>query len=335
MKKILITGVAGLVGSRLAEYLVNNKTEIEITGIDDLSGGLKENIPKGINFRQLDINDELEIDKLFNDYQFDIVYHFAAYAAEGLSPFIRRFNYHNNIIGSATIINACIKYNVSRIIFASSIAVYGNGTPPFTEDTPINPIDPYGVAKAAVEMDLKIAYEQHGLDYSIVRMRNIYGKNQNIFDPYRNFIGIAIYKSLVGDPITIYGDGLQLRNFSEMTDSLEPLWEIGISKKTSTEIINLGGIKKYSVLETAKIVQELSGAKIVHLPERHEVKNAYCSNEKSVQLLNFEHKTDLYDGVKNMYEWAKTLPLQDRFIWKKYELEKGMYDFWKRDNLTK
>jgi UDP-glucose 4-epimerase len=332
--KVLITGCAGLIGSRLAEYILKNKPGVTVIGVDDLSGGYAENVPEGVIFYRYDIANKPEsIDRIFETNEIDIVYHFAAYAAECVSPFIRRFNYINNLVGTASIINASIKYGVKRLVFTSSMAVYGDSTPPFNEDMVRNPVDPYGVAKAAAERDIEIAGEQHGLDWCIIRPHNVYGRNQNIWDSYRNFGGIAIYKGLVGDPITVYGDGLQTRAFSEMTDSLEPLWIAGVDAKASRQIINLGGIKETTILEVAEIVKELSGVNIIHLPPRHEVRHAYPTYQKSVEILGFEHKTDIYEGIKNMWEWAKTQPKRERFIWKEYELEKGLYEYWKPEAL--
>lgn len=333
IKSILITGVAGLLGSRLAEYIVNDMPHITVVGVDNLSGGYRSNVHEKVIFRQVDIGDTESMEYLFNKHKFDIVYHFGAYAAEALSPFIRKFNYINNLVATANVVNLCIKYNIGRLVFTSSMAVYGHGILPFNESAPRNPIDPYGVAKSACEMDIEIAGDQHGLDYCIIRPHNVYGYNQCIWDSYRNFIGIAMYKSLVGDPITVYGDGLQTRAFSEMSDILLPLWNAGVSSRASRQIINLGGTKESTILETATIVSKLSGAKIIHLPPRHEVRHAYSTHEKSENILGYKHTTSLHDGIANMWEWAQRQPKRERFIWSQYELEKGVYDYWKPDAL--
>jgi len=199
LKKIIITGVAGLLGSRMAEWILANHPETQIIGIDDLSGGYQEHIPEGVIFHQLDISKD-DISTLFKDVQ--IVYHFAAYAAEGLSPFIRKFNYNCNLVATANVVNACIEHNVGRLVFTSSMAVYGIGTPPFKETAAPAPIDPYGVAKYACEMDIQIAGEQHGLDWCIIRPHNVYGRNQNIWDRYRNVLGIWMYQYINGLPFT-------------------------------------------------------------------------------------------------------------------------------------
>jgi UDP-glucose 4-epimerase len=333
-KKVLITGCAGLLGSRLADWLVENEPTVNIVGIDDLSGGYRSNIHERVKYHHHDLSTNADnLDLLFTMHKPDIVYHFAAYAAEALSPFIRTYNYTNNLIATSNLINVSIKHDVKRFVFASSMAVYGNGTPPFDEDAARNPIDPYGVAKMACEMDIQIAGEQHGLDWCIIRPHNVYGAKQNIWDSYRNFIGIAMYKATAGDPITVYGDGLQTRAFSEMTDSLHPLWNAAVDPKASKQIINLGGIHHSTILEVASMVSEFSGAPIIHLPPRHEVRHAYPTWQKSVDILGFEHKTNLYDGIKSMWEWVQGQPKRPRQIWDTYELDKGLYPYWQKEAL--
>jgi UDP-glucose 4-epimerase len=183
--------------------------------------------------------------------------------------------------------------------------------------------------KAACEMDIEIAGEQHGLDYCIIRPHNVYGRHQNIWDSYRNVLGIWMYKHLNGDPLTIFGDGCQTRAFSEMTDSLEPLWRAGTAAAASRQIINLGGIRETSIITAAETLLDVMGAgELIELPPRHEVKFAFPTYQKSVDILGFEHKTDLHTGLTEMWDWAKKQPKRDRFIWSKYEIENGMYEYW-------
>jgi UDP-glucose 4-epimerase len=217
------------------------------------------------------------------------------------------------------------------------MGVYGFGAnnPPFHEDMARAPIDPYGIAKAACEQDIEVAGEQHGLDWCIIRPHNVYGANQNIWDSYRNVLGIWMYKHLTGQPLTIFGDGNQVRAFSCIDDSLEPLWRAGTDPKASKQIINLGGIKEYSINEAADTLAEvMGGSPIQHLPPRHEVKYAYPTWQKSVDILGFEHKTDLYHGLKLMGDWARVQPERPRQVWGKYEVEQGIYPFWKTDVLV-
>ena len=329
--KILVTGVAGLLGSRLSDWLVEN-TDHDVIGVDDLSGGYIENVHDKVDFVRLDLVNLYEVERLFQKYQPDIVYHFAAYAAEGLSPFIRKFNYENNLIASTNLISKSIQFNVSRFVFASSMCVYGDQpNPPFSEDLLPRPMDPYGIAKYAVEMDLAVAFEQHGLPYTIIRPHNFYGVKQNIWDKYRNVLGIWMYQILNNQEPTIYGDGFQKRAFSYVDDSIEPFWRASQDDKCIGETINLGGIHDYTINDACEVVRSVTKTSLnaVHLEPRHEAMNAWSTWEKSVEYLGFEHKVDLEQGVAKMWEWAQHQPRRKRINWDNYELEKGIYRYWK------
>lgn len=330
MSKVLITGVAGLLGSRLADWIIENKPEVEVIGVDDLSGGYEENINPKVKFWQMDLVNH-PIENIFEAHDIDYVFHFAAYAAEGLSPFIRGFNYDNNLKSTARIVNECIKHDVKRLIFTSTLAVYGHGHGGvFNEKQIPQPIDPYGVAKYACEMDIQIAGEQHGLDWCIIRPHNVYGVKQNIWDKYRNVLGIWMYQYLNDEPMTIFGDGTQTRAFSYIDDSLEPLWNSAVRDEASKQIINLGGIREYTINEANATLRDIiRNGNVEYFEARHEVKHSIPTFQKSIDILGFEHKTELYDGLKEMWEWAQKQPMRERFVWPSYELEKGIYSFWK------
>ena len=332
-KTILITGVAGLIGSRLADWIIENKPEYNVVGIDDLSGGFIENVHPNVKFYQLGLVDGA-INDVFNAHKIDYVYHFAAYAAEGLSPFIRAYNYDNNLKSTALIVNECIKHDVKRLIFTSTLAVYGHGLGGiFDETQQPSPIDPYGVAKYACEMDIQIAGEQHGLDWCIIRPHNVYGVKQNFYDKYRNVLGIWMYQHLNNEPMTIFGDGEQTRAFSFIDDSIEPLFNAAVRPEASNEIINLGGIEEISIKDANKMLCKVIGEdiEVQHLEGRHEVKHAIPTYQKSIDILGFKYKTSMYNGLTQMWEWAKKQPMRDRFVWSEYELDKGMYSFWKNE----
>ena len=217
MSKILVTGGAGFIGSHLAEGLVNQGHEVVV--LDDLSGGFEDNVVKGASLVQGSVTDVLLVDTLFSKERFEYVYHLAAYAAEGLSHFIKRFNYTNNLIGSVNLINAAVNYGVKCFVFTSSIAVYGASPElPMTEMTIPHPEDPYGIAKLAVEQELAVSKQMFGLDYVIFRPHNVYGERQNIGDKYRNVVGIFMNQILQGKPMTVFGDGTQTRAFSYIGD---------------------------------------------------------------------------------------------------------------------
>lgn len=331
-KYVLITGVAGLLGANMANYILTNYKEYGVIGVDNLFGGYIGNVNKDVIFYQRDISKD-KMDDIFEKYDIEYVFHFAAYAAEGLSPFMRMFNWQNNSVSTANVINCCINYNVKRLVYTSSMSVYGHGdlkTNRFNENDVPCPIDPYGISKYACEMDIKVAGEQHGLDWCIIRPHNIFGKLQNIWDKYRNVIGIWMYQILHNKPILIYGDGEQTRAFTYIDDNLEPLWKAAVLPQASKEIINLGGITPYTINETAKILCEITGYdKVEHKEPRHEVKWAVPTYQKSIDLLNFIHKTNLEDGLKDMWEWAKVQPEKPQYKWNNYEINKGLYSYWK------
>jgi UDP-glucose 4-epimerase len=327
---ILITGVAGLLGSRLADWIVENVPDAYVVGMDDLSGGYRENVNKKVHFWQMDLINH-PIENCFETQKFDYVFHFAAYAAEGLSPFIRSYNYQSNIVATSRIVNNCIKYGVKRLVFTSSAAVYGAKNAILDENDQPDPIDPYGIAKYACEMDIKVAGEQHGLDWCIIRPHNVYGAKQNIWDKYRNVLGIWMVQHMNDEPMTIYGDGMQMRAFSYIDDSLEPLWKAAILPGASKEIINLGGNVGYTISEANVVLRDVIGAgKVVFLEGRHEAKRSTPTWQKSVDILGFEHKTHLRSGLEKMWKWATKQPSRERWVWDNYELDKGIYSYWKK-----
>ncbi len=328
--KVLITGVAGLLGSRLADYIIKNYPNVHVVGMDDLSGGYRENINPKVEFWQMDLVTH-PIENCFEVNKFDYVFHFAAYAAEGLSPFIREYNYKNNLVATSRIVNNCINHDVKRLVFTSTLAVYGHGYGGFFDEKQLPaPIDPYGVAKYGCEMDIQIAGEQHGLDWCIIRPHNVYGRKQNIWDKYRNVLGIWMYQYTIDEPMTIFGDGNQTRAFSCIDDIVEPLWNAAIRPEASKEIINLGGVEEWSINDANELLRKIVGGGSVQYREaRHEVKHSIPTWQKSIDILGFEHKTTLEDGLQDMWNWVKEQPVRDRFIWDQYEEEKGIYSFWK------
>lgn len=329
--KVLVTGCAGLIGSNFCAYLAEHHKDVDVVGVDNLSGGYIENIPASVTFIQADLTKSEDQSRIEAAFPVDIIFHFAAYAAEGLSPFIRQFNYTNNVVPTAFLVNCAIKHNIKRFVFTSSMAVYGENTVPFSEDAQPQPIDPYGIAKYACEMDIQVASLQHDLDYCIIRPHNVYGKFQNIWDPYRNVLGIWMLKASEGEPLTVYGDGEQTRAFSYIDDVVPCLWAAGVSDKARNQIINVGGTQSVSLNQAAAIVSRVTGQKeIHHLEPRHEVKHAWSTFQKSVELLDYHETVDLQQGLERMWAWVKTCPSRQKQYWDSYELEKKLYSFWKR-----
>lgn len=306
MTNVLVTGGAGFIGSHVAEELV--KRNYRVIVLDDLSGGFEDNIVPGTQFVKGSITDFELINQLFDEHKFKYVFHLAAYAAEGLSHFIKRFNYNNNLIGSVNLINASVNNNVKCFVFTSSIAVYGTSPElPMTEKTLPHPEDPYGIAKLAVEQELRVCKEMFDLNYLIFRPHNVYGERQNIGDKYRNVVGIFMNQALQNLPMTIFGDGEQQRAFSYISDVAPIIAQAIESPDAYNQVFNVGAETPYTVNQLAETVALAMGVKpkIKHMPARNEVKYAYSSHEKVHRYFGEQKPVGLEDGVNRMALWVK------------------------------
>jgi UDP-glucose 4-epimerase len=330
MPRSLVTGGAGFMGSHVVERLLNDGHEVVV--LDDLSGGFLDNIPEGAIFVKGSILDVNLIDRLFREHRFNYVYHLAAYAAEGLSHFIKRFNYNNNLIGSVNLINASINYGVKCFVFTSSIAVYGAGQSPMKEEMVPIPEDSYGIAKLAVEQELKVTHEMFGLDYIVFRPHNVYGERQNIGDRYRNVVGIFMNQILRREPLTVFGDGTQVRAFTHI-DDVAPIIARSVDIPAArNQTFNVGADVPYTVNELASVVSEAMGAEcnVVHLDPRNEVKVAFSDHSKVQRIFNGAPRVSLRDGVRVMADWVKTHGSRESSIFEEIEVSKNMPASWAR-----
>jgi UDP-glucose 4-epimerase len=306
MSATLVTGAAGFIGSHVVRALLASGRGV--VAVDDLSGGFRDNLPAEIDLRVGSVADPGFVEELFTEHGgFDAVFHLAAYAAEGLSHYIRRFNYTNNVIGSVNLINQAVIHGVRRFVFTSSIAVYGAGQLPMTEAMQPRPEDPYGIAKYAVELDLAAAHRQFGLEYTIFRPHNVYGEHQNIGDKYRNVVGIFMNQIMQGQPLTIFGDGTQTRAFSYIADVAPVIADSIDNPVAANQVYNIGADRPYTVNELASVVAATFGVApdVRHLPARNEVMHAYSSHEKLMSDFGEGEPTTLEVGVGRMAEWAK------------------------------
>lgn len=301
-----------------------------VTVVDDLSGSRVENVPEGAAFVEADVSDPVAVDRIFAADHFDHVYHLAAYAAEGLSHFIRRFNYTNNLLASMNLINASINNDVRCFVFTSSIAVYGPGQVPMTEEMYPQPEDPYGVAKYAVELDLAAAHRMFGLDYVVFRPHNVYGEGQNIADRYRNVIGIFMNQVMQEKSMTVFGDGEQTRAFSYIGD-VAPLIAASVDVPAGyNQVFNVGADTPYSVNELASIVAETFSVKvdIEYLPARHEVVDAYSSHDRVHAVYGERPTLSLRDGVGRMAAWARSVGPQQPSRFGAIEIRRNLPPSW-------
>ena len=329
-KKALVTGGAGFMGAHLVDELLRDGNT-EVVAFDDLSGGFRENLNPTATFVQGSILDVALINQLCEQYQFDYIYHLAAYAAEGLSHFIKRFNYQNNLIGSVNLINAAVNYDVKRFVFTSSIAVYGENQLPMHEALTPMPEDPYGIAKYAVEQELMASKRLFDLDYTIFRPHNVYGELQNIGDKYRNVIGIFMNKIMLGEPLFIFGDGEQTRAFTHIADVAPHIARCVDIPETACEAFNVGSDKHVSVNELADLVMTAMGKEVPvkYLREREEVKHAYCTHEKFHKVFGKTSEVSLLDGLGRMAAWAKSLGPRTSTLFDEIEIRKNLPEGWK------
>ncbi|MEL7002376.1 MAG: NAD-dependent epimerase/dehydratase family protein [Bacteroidota bacterium] len=325
----LVTGGAGFIGSHVVDYLIEAGHEVIV--LDDLSGGNKSNIHSEARLYIGSITDVSIVNALFDKYQFTYVYHLAAYAAEGLSHFIRRFNYENNLIGSTNLINASINHKIKCFVFTSSIAVYGTNKLPLNEIQVPNPEDPYGIAKYAVEMDLAIANRMFGLDSIIFRPHNVYGERQNIGDKYRNVIGIFMNQLLQHKPMAIFGDGSQTRAFSYVGDVAPYIANSVNVEGAYNQIFNIGSDDFFSLNELAESVANVMSCapEIEYLPKRNEVEHAYADHLKFQSVFNPNPDIKLVDGLQRMATWVRNHGSQKSVEFEDIEVKKNLPDSWK------
>lgn len=330
MARCLVTGGAGFMGSHVAAELISGGHDVVI--LDDLSGGFEENVPERSTLIVGSVVDHDLVDKIVREEKIDYIFHLAAYAAEGLSHFIKRFNYVNNLIGSVNLINAAVNNGVKCFVFTSSIAVYGSARTPMTEDMTPMPEDSYGIAKYAVELDLQESRRMFGLNYIIFRPHNVYGENQNIGDRYRNVIGIFMNQAMLSQPMTIFGDGEQTRAFSYIRD-VSPIIAKSIEVPGAyNSIFNVGADTPYSVNYLSELVARHMGVKhdTIHLEAREEVVNAFSSHKRVEEVFGYKSQYSIEEGIARMAKWAGSVGARRSRPFEGIEIRKNMPKSWEQ-----
>ena len=304
-KTILVTGVAGFLGSHLSEKLSNMGHTV--VGVDNMSGGYKDNVPKKIKFFNFDCCDLKKMNKVMKNI--DVVYHCAATAHEGLSVFSPYEITKNNYLASVSVFTAAVSNKVKRIIFCSSMARYGDQKTPFTEDMNPKPVDPYAISKVAAENVLINLCDLNNIEWIIAVPHNIIGPRQKYDDPFRNVVSIMINRMMQKKSPIIYGDGKQKRCFSYIDDCLSCLLPMADQKNLNKQIINIGPDEEFvTINQVSEICSNITGSNLkpIYRKDRpREVKHATCSADKARKLLNYKTKTSLYDGVLKTYKYIK------------------------------
>jgi len=305
-RKFLVTGIAGFMGSHIADALIEKG--YEVVGIDNLVGGYKENVPSQVDFLQADLN---HLDSIKNFFRgVDTVVHTACTAYEGLSVFSPNLVTRNTFQITASTLTASIQNNVRKFVNMSSMARYGTQeTIPFSEEMVPNPQDPYGIAKYASELLLKNCSETHGMAQVTVVPHNIIGPRQKYDDPYRNVASIMINRMIQGKQPIIYGSGEQKRCFSFMSDVVKPIVAVCETEVVDGLVVNIGPDEEFiTINKLAEKIASILDFSLdpIYLPERpREVLNANCSAELARRLLNYETKTTLEEGLSQLVEWIK------------------------------
>lgn len=307
MKKALVTGGAGFIGSHVVDELRKRKIEVRI--LDNYVGG-KQNLhyfDDSIEIIEGDTCNKEDCKKALEGV--DTVFHLAAHAAEGQSVFIPVFNAQTNLIGSITLLTETINAGIKNFVFTSSIAAYGKQDKlPIKENAPLNADDPYAITKKAFEDYLRVYHELGQIDPYIVRFFNVYGPRQRMDDPYRGVVPIFINKILKGEAPVIFGDGLQKRAFTYITDITNPICDMVEKKEFINNPVNIGFDKEYTVKYLAEeLVKRLDpNMKIEYVPKRtSDVKIAYCDVSKAKELFGYSAKVALPEGLDKTIEWAK------------------------------
>ena len=303
--RVLVTGAAGFIGSHVVDHCL--AAGMQVLATDDLSGGFRANVDPRADWIEGDLRDADFVASLWDGRRFDDVYHLAAYAAEGLSHFIRAYNYRTNLEASVNLINQAVLNDVARFVFTSSIAVYGAGQVPMSEEMVPRPEDPYGISKYAVELDLAAAHHLFGLEYTIFRPHNVYGERQNVADRYRNVIGIFMNSVLQDAPMPVFGDGLQTRAFSHIDDVAPIIARAPAVPASANEVYNIGADTPYSILELAAEIGRAFGVQPVleHLPARNEVVHAFSDHTKVRAAFDPPEPLPLATGIERMAAWAR------------------------------
>lgn len=304
-EKIFITGVAGFLGSHLADEFLEQG--YDVAGNDNMVGGYESNIPEGTEFHRVDCNNLEEMKEAMEDV--DIVYHTAALAYEGLSVFAPSRINKSIYQSTSTTLSAAADAGIDRFVYCSSMSRYGESDPPFTEEMEPQPQDPYAVSKVAAEDMVELMAEVHDFEYVIAVPHNIIGPRQRYDDPFRNVAAIFINRMLQGKQPIIYGDGEQKRCFSFIQDDVRPLQKLAHYDNVTGEIINIGPDEEFVTINTlAEVIADIIGFDLdpIYYPERpQEVKLANCSADKSRRLLNYQTEYTLRDGLREMIEWIE------------------------------
>lgn len=304
MSRVVVTGVAGFLGSHLADSFLARGDDV--VGIDNLVGGGLDNVPDGVEFHAVDCADLESVKPLVSGA--DLVVHAACTAYEGLSVFSPALVVQNTMQATASMLSAAVGGGVGKFVYCSSMARYGTQpTVPFRESMTPAPQDPYGIAKRASEQLVENLATTHGLAHVVLVPHNIYGPRQRYTDPYRNVAAIMANRMLQGQQPIIYGDGLQRRCFSYIDDVLAPMMLACTTDRADGLTVNIGPDEEFvSIAGLARTLADVMAFDLdpIYMPGRpQEVRDANCSADLARDVLDYRTTTALRDGLAHLVEW--------------------------------
>lgn len=299
LRKVIVTGGAGFIGSHIVDELINKN--YQVTVIDNLITGNRSNLPDNIPFYHIDIKEKEHLETIFSKERPDIVIHLAAQTSVGDSVNRPSYDGHNNILATINILDCCKNYKVKKLIFASSAAVYGHTEHlPIKETNPLKPLSFYGLSKLTAEEYIQLYSKIFDLPYTILRFSNVYGERQNSHGE-AGVISIFINQALKQEPVTIFGDGLQTRDFIYVKDVAAA--NIAAIENGLNDTFNISSNTRTSVNEVLKVISDINRKefiKIHHPFKPGEIIDSQLCNDKAINSLKWNPKYSLIEGLKEI-----------------------------------
>lgn len=304
--QLLVSGGAGFIGSHLCERLLETGHYVRV--LDNLSTGRRTNLPTHdrLDFIQGDIRDSADVDHAVRGV--DAIYHLAAVASVQASVDDPVGTHASNLVGTLNLLEASRRYAVQRFVYASSAAVYGdNASLPVHEDTVLRPLSPYATDKLAGEHYLFFYAREYGFAATAFRFFNIYGPRQDPLSPYSGVISVFVDRARNAQPVTIFGDGQQTRDFVYVADLVEILQHALTADRANGVVINVGRGTESSLLDVLHELERLFGRKIDrrHEPARlGDIRKSCADIERLVSLLDYRPRTSLGAGLARLVAYA-------------------------------
>ena len=311
MPRFLVTGGAGFIGSHLVHALLEEGHAVRV--LDDLSSGHRENLPQQVELAEADVTDPAAVESAIDDV--DGCFHLAAIASVARSHRDWLRSHQVNLTGTINVFDQARPSRRRRelpVVYASTAAIYGNcGSFPVDEESPAAPLSAYGADKHACELHARVAGAIHGVPTVGLRFFNLYGPRQDPLSPYSGVISIFADRLLRGEPVEIFGDGEQARDFIYISDAVQALRRAMRVATTGAFVFNVCTGKATSVSSLADTMAELCGTKLVvrHRPARcGEVRISIGDPQRAVEQLGFTAQTTLADGLEMTLDVLRLSP---------------------------